>query len=486
MDSTLVAALIGTAGGGAATGLGAWFRGRGHTRTALRLVYAELTRHSSSVVQLRQLGRWLEPPSRSAWDRHSGVLARLRRSEVFGLANRGYEALDLAAHATEDGLSAAERDVILETASQRLAEAIRAVGTAGRMPEHEILSRVSALEPGARATGSALLPPGIDIRPGGTLLPGAPAYVVRDGTLELSPGAGASDLVRHVVFDAAGGTGLDGLRPVRWSGRDAYGDDAVDTAYEALVAMDRFGTEVLGLAPDEATRRPYAAVVHYGRGHNNGTWSGQFLYLGDGDGVTFDNFSRLDVVAAEGWQRLPAFARFTFSGRSGSLHVAIRDVLAALTRQYALEQSVDEADWLLADGLVLADSGGNALRSLKAPGEAYENERLGKDPQVRHFRDFMDTERDTGGIRLNSGIPAHAFYRLAMELGGHAWERAGLIWWDALSGELPDLVEDFTTWARATDRAAESRFGTDSDEHKATKASWEAVGVPLEEREEGG
>jgi Zn-dependent metalloprotease len=39
------------------------------------------------------------------------------------------------------------------------------------------------------------------------------------------------------------------------------------------------------------------------------------------------------------------------------------------------------------------------------------------------------------GRFLNSGIPGHAFYLLATKLGGYAWEKAGMIWYRALSSK---------------------------------------------------
>ncbi|MFD8570881.1 M4 family metallopeptidase [Streptomyces sp. NPDC059639] len=300
------------------------------------------------------------------------------------------------------------------------------------MPRNQIQAWTAPLEPGAATNivaSPGMLPVTLEFQGGVAPVPGAPAYVVRDGGLEVRPGAEPSDLVRHLVFDAGGGKRLDGLRPVRWTGSAPRGDRAADVAYEALVAMDRFGVDVLGLDEDDASRFPYAAIVHYDRRYNNGWWNGQLIILGDGDPALFDSFAQFDVVTAEGWWRLHQLERFPFEGQAGALDVSIRDVPATLTRQYTLGQRVDEADWLLADGLIVPGPGGHALRSLRAPGTAYDNEVMGEDPQPAHLDAYQETELDNGGVHINSGIPNHAFYRLAKELGGHAWERAGCIWW---------------------------------------------------------
>ena len=45
-------------------------------------------------------------------------------------------------------------------------------------------------------------------------------------------------------------------------------------------------------------------------------------------------------------------------------------------------------------------------------------------------------DEDNGGVHINSGIPNHAFFLAATILGGFAWERAGKIWYAALTKKL--------------------------------------------------
>ena len=47
---------------------------------------------------------------------------------------------------------------------------------------------------------------------------------------------------------------------------------------------------------------------------------------------------------------------------------------------------------------------------MKAPGTAYDDPVLGKDPQPAHMNDYVQTADDNGGVHINSGIPNHAFY----------------------------------------------------------------------------
>jgi len=69
-----------------------------------------------------------------------------------------------------------------------------------------------------------------------------------------------------------------------------------------------------------------------------------------------------------------------------------------------------------------------ALRSLKAPGTADDDDGPGNEDHPAHMRDFVETDEDHGGVHINSGIPNHAFYLLATALEKPAWEDAGRIW----------------------------------------------------------
>src|SRR5690606_6891038 len=119
---------------------------------------------------------------------------------------------------------------------------------------------------------------------------------------------------------------------------------------------------------------------------------------------------------------------------------------------------------------------GVALRSMSAPGTAYDDPALGKDPQPGHMRDFIVTREDLGGVHINSGIPNKAFHLVATAIGGNAWEAPGLIWMDALTGSL-DRTADFATFAAATVDASVARFGDDTAETRAVREAWAAVGV---------
>lgn len=113
---------------------------------------------------------------------------------------------------------------------------------------------------------------------------------------------------------------------------------------------------------------------------------------------------------------------------------------------------------------------------MKEPGTAYDDPRLGKDPQPGHMRDYVDTDDDNGGVHINSGIPNRAFHLVATTLGGNAWERAGAIWYAAVTGDIKADC-DFVTFAGLTEVAAVQAHGEDSEEVRAVRDAWREVGV---------
>jgi Zn-dependent metalloprotease len=204
------------------------------------------------------------------------------------------------------------------------------------------------------------------------------------------------------------------------------------------------------------------------------------MVFGDGDGEIFLDFTiPIDVIGHELTHGVTQYtANLTYYGQPGALNESMSDVFGSLIKQYTLGQTAAEADWLIGAGLLAPSVSGKALRSMKEPGSAYDDDVLGKDPQPATMDDYVRTGRDNGGVHINSGIPNHAFYLVANALGGHAWERAGQIWYDVLTGgELSDRAL-FTDFAKLTVAAAKARFN-EGDELQAVSKAWEQVGVRI-------
>ncbi|OIJ92701.1 M4 family metallopeptidase [Streptomyces colonosanans] len=291
-----------------------------------------------------------------------------------------------------------------------------------------------------------------------------------------APGA-AADHPDRTIFDASHRTNLPGNR-IRREQDPPTADPADNEAYDGLGATFTFYYEVFQRRSVDNAGLPLDASVHYGRNYLNAFWNGQQMVFGDGDGRTLQNFTGcLDVIAHELTHGVTQYSGgLDYQGQSGALNESISDVFGSLTKQYALRQTAEEADWLIGAGVLARGINGVALRSMKAPGTAYNDPLFGKDPQPAVMDDYVDTKLDSGGVHINSGIPNHAFYIVADALGGYAWEQAGHIWYQTLvSGTLPSDA-DFATFARATIEAAHSLYGAGAEEDAVRKA-WGQVGV---------
>jgi Zn-dependent metalloprotease len=86
---------------------------------------------------------------------------------------------------------------------------------------------------------------------------------------------------------------------------------------------------------------------------------------------------------------------------------------------------------------------------------------------------------DNGGVHINSGIPNHAFYLGAMEIGGFAWEKIGQIWYIALRDRLT-FSSNFADAAQKTYQVAGELYGSGSLEQQAVRKGWEGVGLSVE------
>jgi len=106
-----------------------------------------------------------------------------------------------------------------------------------------------------------------------------------------------------------------------------------------------------------------------------------------------------------------------YQGESGALNEHFSDVFGTAITQWSAGERPEDADWLIGDEIMAPDLYGEALRSMRNPGTAYDNPILGKDPQPARYADRYTGTADNGGVHINSGIPNRVFYRVATELG---------------------------------------------------------------------
>jgi len=283
--------------------------------------------------------------------------------------------------------------------------------------------------------------------------------------------AAATGEKRRTVYDAKNKSALPG-KLVRGEGSQPVEDVAVNQAYDGAGATYDFYREVMQRSSIDGKGLRIDSTVHYQNKFNNAFWNGQQMVYGDGDGKLFLGFTgSIDVIAHElthGVTQNAVPGGLDYVDQSGALNESLSDVFGSMVKQWTLKQSSEQADWLIGAG-IMAPGVGKALRSMADPG----NQELtwSGDDQPKTMAGYVEG----GDVHTNSGIPNHAFYAAAIALKGNSWDKAGPIWYKALSLLTPGAT--FADMAKATSQAATLLYGADTPEQHAVLAAWKVVGV---------
>ena len=219
-------------------------------------------------------------------------------------------------------------------------------------------------------------------------------------------------------------------------------------------------------------------TTHYGRSYNNAFWNGQQMTYGDGDQSIFATFMLLDVVGHEMFHGVTEnTSGLDYSSESGALNESMSDVAGVTLRQWKNKLTVDKDSWLVGPGIFTAKVKGKALRSMTAPGSAYNDPKLGKDPQPDRYSKLYTGSSDNGGVHINSGIPNKAYASFAIAVGGNSWDVAFPVWFESNSGSnRVDSSADFATFAAKTVDNCTKMF----PQHvQALKDAWNGVEVTV-------
>lgn len=284
---------------------------------------------------------------------------------------------------------------------------------------------------------------------------------------------------QRTIYDAKNGTNLPGVQ-VRSEGAVSTGDIAVDEAYDGAGATYDLFYEIYERNSIDDRGMRLDSTVHYGMNYDNAFWNGNQMVYGDGDGDLFNRFTiAIDVIGHELTHGITQYeANLTYRDQPGALNESFSDVFGTMVKQRALNHQANEADWLIGEGLFTSNVNGDALRSMKEPGTAYNDPVIGKDPQPAHMKDYAKVGYDNGGVHINSGIPNHAFYLVATDIGGYAWEKAGMIWYIVLRDRLSSRAQ-FQDAANMTYQVAAELYGNGSMEQQAVKNGWDGVGISI-------
>lgn len=285
------------------------------------------------------------------------------------------------------------------------------------------------------------------------------------------------------VYDAGHLELLPG-KLVRSEGENATGDPAVDEAYVGAGDTWTYYQQVHRRNSIDDAGMIIESTVHYGELVDNAFWFSdrkQMVY-GDGSGKVFNRLtSSLDVIGHELTHGVIQHeGNWIYRFQSGALNESFADVFGSLVKQYNRGQDVNDADWLIGQDVMVQPEGEPiyALRSLKAPGEAYKNHPiLGDDPQPATMDNYKDLPLwdDNGGVHYNSGIPNHAFYLVAKDFGGKAWQKAGEIWYRTLRSNRMGFNPTFIRAAEVTIQIAREQFGVDAE--RIVQNAWRQVKV---------
>src|SRR5689334_17047046 len=191
------------------------------------------------------------------------------------------------------------------------------------------------------------------------------------------------------VFDAHGLVRLPGRLVLR-EGDGRSTDRAANQAFAGLGATYDLFAKVYERDSIDGHGMQLRASIHYSTDYDNAFWDGTEMVFGDGDGIVFHDFTAsLDVIGHELTHGVTQFtSNLDYAGQAGALDESFSDVFGSLVKQYHRGQDAASADWVIGAGILAPGINGVGLRSMKAPGTAYDDHRLGgKDPQPAHMRD---------------------------------------------------------------------------------------------------
>lgn len=299
----------------------------------------------------------------------------------------------------------------------------------------------------------------------------------------IAPVAGGGK--QRMIFDCRNQPTTRGAVLIRRETDRSNGDLAADEAFEGVGKTYDFYSEVFHRNSIDNAGMRLDCYVHYDKNYPNAMWDGRRMIFGDGDGTLFSRLTQsLDIIGHELAHGVTQYtANLEYRGQPGALNESMSDVFGSLVKQWSLSQNASQADWLIGADCWSPHIHGDALRSLKDPGNAFDDPSIGKDPQPGHMRGYRNLpetpDDDMGGVHINSGIPNRAFYLFATAAGGYAWETPGQIWYEAL--QRCKKTTNFMSFAQTTYMIAGENFDTATQQ--ALQQAWAEVGISISKKE---
>jgi Zn-dependent metalloprotease len=286
----------------------------------------------------------------------------------------------------------------------------------------------------------------------------------------LSNNAAVAAAPAITVYDCKTGTSLPGT-PI--NNPSSATDPTAQRAFVQTTAVAEFYKTVFGRNSVDNLAMTLQSSIHYGVKYNNAFWNGTQMTYGDGDGNIFVDFTKgNDVICHELTHGVTQFtSQFGYTNEVGGLNESVSDVFGSMFRQWSQKQSVTQADWLIGKDIMgpgAITKGLTCLRDMSNPGGSHCLA-----PQPSHFSQYqkgMDPH-------YSSGIPNFAFYKAAMSIGGNSWDKAGQIWYQALTGFKKSPAMKMKTFANRTRSLANKLYPGDATVYQAIDKAWSDVGL---------
>lgn len=287
---------------------------------------------------------------------------------------------------------------------------------------------------------------------------------------------------KRLVYDASNKTALPGKLVMTERKKTVTRDVEAREAFDGAGDMYDFLKKNFQRHSIDGRGMSLISTVHYGKHYTNAMWTGRQMVYGDGDGKIFTRFTvARDVIGHElAHGMTQSESGLEYHDQSGALNEHLSDVLGILFKQWYLGLGPSESDWVIGEGLFAPGIKGEGIRSMKAPGTAYDDPLLGKDPQPDHMKNYVHGAEDNGGVHINSGILNRVFYLVAFEMEDYAWKGAGKLWYRTSTESLFPKA-GFQDFANATVAMAGSMFGENGFVQTIVRSAFSEVGLEVPE-----
>jgi len=250
-------------------------------------------------------------------------------------------------------------------------------------------------------------------------------------------------------------------------------DVVAKRVFTETTSVAAFYSQVFGRNSIDGAGMTMISSIHYGINYNNAFWNGTQMTYGDGDGSIFVDFSRgNDVIGHELTHGVTQHSlQLNYANEAGGLNESMSDCFGSMFRQWEARQTVSQADWLIGKdimGPAAISRGFSCLRDMANPAAKHC---LAPQPtKFKQYKAGMDPH-------LSSGIPNLAFYSVAKAVGGNSWDKAGQIWYRAMTGFGPSPNMKMKAFANRTRAVAAQLYPGNTAVAGAVDTGWKKVGL---------